>query len=81
MNQQKTIVLDVRDIVSKHTLAASQTIDDAVNISDERRKIIRRALNKKILVPNILELMPEWLSEFQADIDEINVQIDEWLKT
>jgi hypothetical protein len=47
----------------------------------DRQKVIARALNQKITIPDILSLMPAWPSEFQPDIDEINIQIDEWLKT
>lgn len=81
MDQLKTIGLFLRDIVFKCTPGVSQITDDAAKLSEERREIIRRALNQKVLVPNILELMPAWPSEFQPDIDEINVKIDEWLKT
>lgn len=56
-------------------------MDDVATLSGERKEIIRRALNTKVLVPNILELMPAWPSEFQPNIDEVNVEIDEWLKT
>lgn len=59
----------------------TQTADDAAILSGERGEVIRRAVNKTVLVPNILELMPAWPSEFQPNIDEINVKIDEWLKT
>lgn len=81
MDQLKTTVLFIRDIVVKRTFGVGQTTDNAAKRSDERREVIRRSLNKKVLVPNILELMPAWPSEFQPDIDEINVKIDEWLKT
>ncbi|KAI1353791.1 terpene synthase [Xylaria sp. FL0043] len=46
---------------------------------DERRRLIKRVLNQKVLVPDILSLMPAWPSELQPDIDEINKEIDEWL--
>ncbi|KAI0873420.1 terpene synthase [Hypoxylon argillaceum] len=48
---------------------------------DEREKLIKRALNQKILVPDILSLMPAWTSEVQPDVDEINKEIDQWLPT
>ncbi|KAJ8131346.1 hypothetical protein O1611_g2279 [Lasiodiplodia mahajangana] len=48
---------------------------------DEREQIIKRVLNQKILVPDILSLMPAWTSELQPDIDEINAEIDRWLPT
>ncbi|UKZ89674.1 uncharacterized protein TrAFT101_004716 [Trichoderma asperellum] len=74
-------VLLVRDIVVKCMPGVIQITDNAAKPFDEREEVIRRALNKKVLVPNILELMPAWPSEFQPDIDEINVKVDEWLKT
>lgn len=80
MGQPTTTSLSMRDIVFPR-MPTSHTVDDAATLSGERTEIIRRALNKKVLVPNILELMPAWPSELQPNIDEINVEIDEWLKT
>ncbi|KAI0390734.1 terpene synthase [Xylariaceae sp. FL0594] len=48
---------------------------------DERKRLIKRAANQKILVPDILSLMPAWPSELQPKIDEINREIDNWLPT
>ncbi|KAI0408463.1 terpene synthase [Xylaria palmicola] len=48
---------------------------------DEREKLIRRVLNQKILVPDILSLMPAWPSELQPDVEEIDREIDQWLVT
>ncbi|KAI1310572.1 terpene synthase [Xylaria venustula] len=48
---------------------------------DERRKLIKRVLNQKVLIPDILSLMPAWPSELQPDIEETNKEIDEWLPT
>ncbi|KAM0451570.1 hypothetical protein ACHAPV_009909 [Trichoderma viride] len=81
MGQPTTASLSMRDIVFDRMPGASQTTDDVATLSGERKEIIRRALNTKVLVPNILELMPAWPSEFQPNIDEVNVEIDEWLKT
>jgi hypothetical protein len=50
-------------------------------VADERKRVISRALGQKVLVPDILALMPAWPSGFQPDVDEINMEIDEWLKT
>jgi hypothetical protein len=71
----------MRDVVFHRMPNTSQTVDVTATLSGERREIIRRALNKKVLVPNILELMPAWPSECQPYINEINVKIDEWLET
>ncbi|KAI1080065.1 terpene synthase [Whalleya microplaca] len=59
----------------------SSTTDVVTSPNDERKNLIKRALNQKVLVPNILSLMPAWLSEIQPDIDETNQEIDEWLPT
>lgn len=75
------IVVFVRDIALKRTVGTPHLHKAAAEVFDERKDVIRRALNKKVLVPDILALMPAWPSEFQPDIDEINLEIDEWLKT
>ena len=48
--------------------------------NDERKHLVRSVLDQKILVPDILSLMPAWPSSLQPDVDEINMEIDEWLK-
>ncbi|KAJ8120754.1 hypothetical protein ONZ43_g2619 [Nemania bipapillata] len=48
---------------------------------DEREQLIKRALHQKILVPDILSLLPAWISEVQPDVDEIDEEIDQWLPT
>ncbi|KAF2972876.1 hypothetical protein GQX73_g740 [Xylaria multiplex] len=52
---------------------------------DEREKLIKRVSGQKILVPDILSLMPAWPSDLPPNpeelIEEVNVQIDEWLLT
>ncbi|KAI0178728.1 putative pentalenene synthase [Hypoxylon sp. FL1284] len=59
----------------------SASADTTASLVDERRSLIKRVINQKALVLNILSLMPEWPSELQPDIDEINKEIDEWLPT
>ncbi|KAI0540304.1 terpene synthase [Xylaria digitata] len=52
---------------------------------DEREKLIKKLLGQKILVPDILSLMPAWPSDLPPNleevIEEVNAQIDEWLLT
>ncbi|KAI0200937.1 terpene synthase [Astrocystis sublimbata] len=48
---------------------------------DERQTLIKGVLNQKILVPDILSLMPAWPCELQPDVDEVNKEIDTWLST
>ncbi|KAI1100937.1 putative pentalenene synthase [Jackrogersella minutella] len=57
---------------------ASDVVQSSV---DERKSLIKRALGQKVLVPNILSLMPAWISDVQPDVDEINKEIDDWLPT
>ncbi|KAI1387589.1 terpene synthase [Hypoxylon trugodes] len=61
----------------------SQIIPDtsgaAISFTDEKKNLIKRAVNQKVLVPNVLSLMPAWPTELQPDIDEVNKEVDEWL--
>ncbi|KAJ3573799.1 hypothetical protein NPX13_g4573 [Xylaria arbuscula] len=52
-----------------------------VEPEDERKNLIKRVVNQKVMVPDILSLMPAWPSEVQPDIDEIDKEIDGWLPT
>ena len=47
----------------------------------DRQRVVARAINRKIRVPDILSLMPGWLSELQPDVEKVNIEIDQWLKT
>ncbi|KAL7941420.1 terpene synthase [Trichoderma barbatum] len=81
MDQLRSLIFFIRDVAFRHTLGTGHRQEDVAEIFNERSDVIRRALNKKVLVPDILSLMPAWPSEFHPDIDEINLEIDEWLKT
>lgn len=59
----------------------ASNVPRTIGMTNDRQMVIARAFNQKITIPDILSLMPAWPSEFQPDIDEINIQIDEWLKT
>lgn len=62
----------------------SRTVSDVprkLSLTADRQLVIARALNEKITIPDILSYMPAWPSEFQPDIDEINIELDAWLKT
>ncbi len=48
---------------------------------DERKKLIKRVLNQKILVPDILSLMPAWPFDVSPDFETVIEEIDEWLLT
>ena len=55
--------------------------EDVEVLEDERKRVIEKALGQKVLIPNILACMEAWPSELQPDVDEINLEIDAWLKT
>lgn len=46
---------------------------------DERKRLTDNVAGKKFVVPDILSLMPDWPSNVQPDVDEINKEIDAWL--
>lgn len=48
---------------------------------EERKSLIKRLVNQKVLVPDILTLLPGWRCKLQPDIDSTNEEIDVWLKT
>lgn len=59
----------------------NKSIPKTLKTFNDRQAVIARALNQRIIVPDILRLLPTWPSEVQPDVDEINIKIDEWLKT
>ncbi|KFZ07596.1 hypothetical protein V501_06304 [Pseudogymnoascus sp. VKM F-4519 (FW-2642)] len=48
---------------------------------EERKSLIKRLVNQKVLVPDILTLLPGWRCNLQPDIDSTNEEIDVWLRT
>lgn len=51
-------------------------------ISDlEKRELLSRLEGKKLLVPDLISLLPGWRYGLHADIDPVNEELDEWLKT
>ncbi|KAI0601129.1 terpene synthase [Biscogniauxia sp. FL1348] len=57
------------------------TTGPVVDAAEERKNIIKRASNQKVLVPDLLSLMPGWPCDYHPDMEEVNEQIDEWLKS
>ncbi|KAI5922436.1 terpene synthase [Camillea tinctor] len=51
-----------------------------VDPAEERKSLVKRASNQKVLVPDLVSLLPTWPCDIQPDIDEVNEEIDEWLK-
>jgi hypothetical protein len=49
----------------------------------ERDRLVRKCLGRQIHVVNLMSLMPAWPKEIHSQeiLDEVNVEIDEWLKT
>jgi hypothetical protein len=48
---------------------------------DAKKLVKQKALNEKIFVPDILALMGAWPSEVNKNVNEVNVEVDKWLKT
>ena len=69
---------DIDHIWSSTTDLAGSPVESPI---DERKVLIKRALNQKVLVPSILSLMPAWPSSVHPAVDEVNKEIDEWLLT
>ncbi|KAI1504814.1 terpene synthase [Biscogniauxia marginata] len=57
------------------------TAGPLVDPAEERKSIIKRASNQKVLIPDLLSLMPTWPGGLQPDIEETNEKVDEWLQT
>ena len=74
-----------RTMTSYIDYSAGNTTEEPINSiderNDERKPLVRNVLGQKVLVPDILSLMPAWPSNVQPDVDEINLEVDEWLKT
>ena len=50
---------------------------------DERQRLVQQYTGETIQVENLIKLMPAWFKKIlpQQMLDEVNVVIDEWLKT
>lgn len=48
---------------------------------EDTEKILSRIRGKKLLVPDLISLLPGWRYGLHPNIDAVNEEIDEWLKT
>ncbi|KAI1118408.1 terpene synthase [Nemania sp. NC0429] len=64
-----------------HLLRGPQALTPALEPQDEREQLIKRVLNQKILVPDLLSLMPTWPSAIHPDLEYIRRECDKWLLT
>lgn len=57
-----------------------KTLDRREN---ERDRLVRKCAGRKVHVVNLMSLMPAWPKDIhcQEILDEVNSEIDEWLKT
>ncbi|KAK8112445.1 hypothetical protein PG984_012971 [Apiospora sp. TS-2023a] len=53
------------------------------NPQDERQRLVQRCAGETVEVENLMSLMPAWFKKIhpQTVLDEVNLVIDEWLKT
>ncbi|POS74170.1 pentalenene synthase [Diaporthe helianthi] len=49
----------------------------------ERDRLVRKCVGRQVHVLNLMSLMPAWPKEIHSQeiLDEVNVEVDEWLKT
>lgn len=49
----------------------------------ERDLLVRKLVGRKVRVPNLMSFMPAWPKDIHPKevLDEVNEEIDEWLKT
>lgn len=49
----------------------------------ERDRLVRKCVGRQVHVVNLMSLMPAWPKDIHSQeiLDEVNVEIDEWLKT
>ncbi|KAI1175881.1 terpene synthase [Nemania sp. FL0916] len=57
------------------------TINRAAEPQDEREQLVKRVMNQKVLVPNILSLMPAWPSAINPAQEKTSEEVDRWLAT
>lgn len=48
----------------------------------ERDRLVRKCMSRQVHVVNLMSLMPAWPKDIHSQeiLDEVNVEIDEWLK-
>lgn len=47
----------------------------------EKQELLSRLEGKKLLVPDLISLLPGWRYGLHPDVDPVNEELDEWLKT
>lgn len=47
----------------------------------EKRELLSRLEGKTLLVPDLISLLPGWRYDLHPDVDPVNEELDEWLKT
>lgn len=64
------------------SIPSSTSTSKTESISDlEKKKLLSRLEGKKLLVPDLISLLPGWRYGLHPDVDAVNMEIDEWLKT
>lgn len=67
---------------SKPTSASVRPKSKVEPISEaEKQELLSRLEGKKLLVPDLISLLPGWRYGLHPDVDPVNEELDEWLKT
>ncbi|KAI1190860.1 terpene synthase [Nemania serpens] len=73
--------MTMADLERHYLIHSPPGLATALEVQDEREQLTKRALNQKILVPDILSLMPAWPSAIHTDLEELRRECDRWLLT
>ncbi|KAI1166210.1 terpene synthase [Nemania serpens] len=71
----------IAEVERHYSIHSPPALTIALDNQDEREQLTKRALNQKILVPDILSLMPAWPSNKHPDLEEIRRECDRYLLT
>lgn len=71
--------------VQSSKLASASAVKSSPKIEpiseSEKRELLSRLEGKKLLVPDLISLLPGWRYGLHPDVDPVNEELDEWLKT
>ncbi|KAF3806851.1 hypothetical protein GCG54_00007101 [Colletotrichum gloeosporioides] len=68
--------------VTSRSKATEDKLSGSTPLAYERDRLIRRCMGREVHVVNLMSLMPTWPKEIHSQdiLDEINGDLDQWLK-
>jgi hypothetical protein len=71
--------------VQPSKLASTSSVKSSPKVEpiseSEKQELLSRLEGKKLLVPDLISLLPGWRYGLHPDVDTVNEELDEWLKT